>query len=106
MNVVRLTNKTETPFIISFKYALEKGYTFREMTQQNNKELQAFLDKVSQLSVQQVDEKYARKPDKTDSFKNMQVYHYEVSRSFRIHVVSEEGQYRVIRLDPNHKFHS
>lgn len=103
---IKLTDKTEAPFIISFRYPLEKGYTFKEMTLRHNKELQSFLDRVSQLSVQQVDEKYARKPDKNDSYKDMQIYHYEVSRSFRIHVVNEDGQYRIIRLDPNHKFHS
>lgn len=101
----KLTTKTEVPFILSFRYPLEKGYTFKELTSKNNKEFQAFLDKVSKLSVQQVDEQYARKPDKNDSYKDMQIYHYEVSQSFRIHVVNEEGQYRIIRLDPNHKFH-
>lgn len=101
----KLTDRTEIPFVISFKYPLEKGYTFREMTVQNNKELQAFLDKIVNLSVQQVDEIYARKPDKNDSYNDMQVYHYEVGKRFRIHVVNEEGQYRVIRLDPNHRFH-
>lgn len=101
----KLTTKTEVPFILSFRYPLEKGYTFKELTSKNNKEFQAFLDKVSKLSVQQVDEQYARKPDKNDSYKDMQIYHYEVSQSFRIHVVNEDGQYRIIRLDPNHKFH-
>ena len=104
---IKLTNRTEVPFIISFRYPLERGFTFREMTLQHNKELQAFLDKVARMTVQQVDEQFARKPDKKDSYKEMQVYHYEVSKSFRIHVViNEEGHYRVIRLDPNHKFHS
>lgn len=102
----KLTTKTEVPFILSFRYPLERGYTFKELTSRNNKELQAFLDKVSKLSVQQVDEQYARPPDKNDSYKDMQVYHYEVAKSFRIHVVNEDGQYRIIRLDPNHRFHS
>ena len=102
----KLTSKTEVPFILSFRYPLERGYTFKELTSKNNKEFQAFLDKVSKLSVQQVDEQYARKPDKNDEYNDMQVYHYEVSQSFRIHVVNEDGQYCIIRLDPNHKFHS
>ena len=102
----KLTTKTEVPFILSFRYPLERGYTFKELTSKNNKEFQAFLDKVSKLSVQQVDEQYARRPDKNDSYNDMQIYHYEVSHSFRIHVINEDGQYRVIRLDPNHKFHN
>ena len=102
----KLTTKTEVPFILSFRYPLERGYTFKELTSRNNKEFQAFLDKISKLSVQQVDEQYARPPDKNDSYNDRQVYHYEVAKSFRIHVVNEDGQYHIIRLDPNHRFHS
>ena len=69
------------------------------------KELQGFLDKVSRMTVQQVDSLYARKPDKTDTFDGEQVYHYEVTDSFRIHVIIEEGYYKIIRLDPNHRVH-
>lgn len=102
----KLTNKTEVPFILTFRYPLKRGYTFKELNLKNNKEFQAFLDKVSKLSVQQVDEQYARQPDKNDTYNGKQVYHYEVSHSFRIHVINEDGQYHIIRLDPNHKFHS
>lgn len=100
-----LTNQRDVPFELCFKYPLEKGYTFKELSKQNNKELQNFLDKVSKMTVQQVDQLYARKPDKKDSYKGMQVYHYEVGESFRIHVVIEAGYYKIIRLDPNHKVH-
>ena len=48
---------------------------------------------------------YARKPDTSDSYKGMQVYHYEVTEAFRIHVVIEAGYYKIIRLDPRHKVH-
>ena len=34
-----------------------------------------------------------------------QVHHYEVSQKFRIHGILEEGRFKVIRLDPNHKVH-
>lgn len=100
-----LTNKRDVPFILCFKYPLERKFTFNELEKSNNKELQNFLDKVSQMTVQQVDEAFARKPDKNDTFHGLQVYHYEVSRTFRIHVVNEGGRYKVIRLDPNHKIH-
>ena len=61
--------------------------------------------KISRMSVQQVEKQYARKPDKSDRYGDMQVFHYEVSKTFRIHAINEEGQYRVIRIDPNHRFH-
>jgi len=100
-----LTKHRDVPFVLCFKYPLERGYTFTELSQQNKKEFQAFLDKVSKMTVQQVNELYARKPDKNDNYKGNQIYHYAVSDSFRIHVLIEEGRYKVIRLDPNHKVH-
>lgn len=57
------------------------------------------------MSIQQVDEQFARKPDKNDEYNKMQVYHYEVTKSFRIHVIMEGGYYKVIRLDPHHNVH-
>lgn len=100
-----LTNKRDVPFVLGFRYPLEKKFTLTELEKRNNKELQGFLDKVAQMSVQQVDELYARAPDKNDTYRDMQVYHYEVTRSFRVHVVCEDGIYKIIRFDPNHKVH-
>lgn len=101
----KLTKQRDVPFELCFKYPLEKGYTFDELSQNNVKEFQRFLDKVSKMTVDQVDHSFARKPDKNDSFQGSQVYHYEVTQKFRIHVVKEEGFYKVIRLDPNHLVH-
>ena len=103
--IKKLTNQREVPFELNFKYPLEKGYTFKEMTMQNVKEFQGFLDKVSRMTVWQVDRLYARKPDSNDSYNGKQVYHYGITDAFRIHVVLEDGYYKVIRLDPNHKVH-
>ena len=101
----RLTNKRDVPFELCFKYPLQSGYAFKELSLANNKELQGFLDKVSHMTVQQVDSLFARKPDKTDTYNGEQVYHYEVTDSFRIHVIIEEGYYKIIRLDPHHRVH-
>lgn len=95
----------EVPFELCFKYSLENGYTFKELTQENVKQFQVFLNKVSRMTVTQVDKLLSRKPDKDDTFNGMQVYHYEVTEVFRIHVVIETGYYKVIRLDPRHKVH-
>lgn len=46
----RLTNKTAVPFILSFRYPLERGFTFREMTMKHNKEFQSFLDKIGSIT--------------------------------------------------------
>ena len=100
-----LTDKRDVPFILCFKYPLERKYTFNELEKRNNKELQNFLDKIAHMTVQQVDEAFARRPDKNDTFHGLQIYHYEVSKTFRIHVINEGGRYKVIRLDPNHKVH-
>ena len=95
----------DVPFELCFKYPLENGYTFKDLTPENVRQFQVFLDKIAKMTVNQVDNLFARKPDKADTYKNMQVYHYEVSRAFRIHVVNEEGYYKVIRLDPRQQFH-
>ena len=75
-----LTNQRDVPFELSFKYPLEKGYTFKEMSMKNIKEFQAFLDKVARMTVQQVDHLYARRPDTNDCYNGMQIYHYPVCR--------------------------
>ena len=56
-----LTNQRDVPFELGFKYPLEKGYTFKEMSMRDIKDFQGFLDKVSNMTVQQVDKLYARK---------------------------------------------
>lgn len=105
--MAKLTQKRnrEVPFELCFKYPLENGYTFKELSQKNVKQFQTFLSKVSRMTVTQVDKAFSRKPDNDDIYKDMQVYHYEVTPSFRIHVVIEAGYYKIIRLDPNHKVH-
>ena len=100
-----LTTQRDVGFVLCFKYPLEKKYSFTELEKQNNKEFQGFLDKVSKMTVQQVDQAFARKPDKNDTYNGLQVYHYAITDSFRIHVVNEAGHYVVIRLDPHHKVH-
>lgn len=102
----KLTKKTDVPFVLGFKYPLEKDYTFSEFQKINNHEFQRFLNKVSNMTVQDVDRLYSKKPDKSDLYNGMQVLHYQVTDSFRIHVVIEDGKYYIIRLDPNHRFHS
>jgi len=100
-----LTRNRDVPFELCFKYALLKGYTFHNLEKRNVKDFQNFLDKVANMTVQQVDMQFARKPDKNDNYKNEQVLHYGVTDSFRLHTILEEGRYVVIRLDPNHKVH-
>ena len=57
------------------------------------------------MTVTQVDKLYSRKTDTDDKYNGMQVYHYEVTEVFRIHVVIEAGYYKIIRLDPKHAVH-
>lgn len=104
--MAKLTNQRDVPFELCLKYPLEKGFTFNELSKGNVKELQSFLNKVSRMTVQQVDQLYSCQPDKNDKYNGMQVYHYEVTKAFRIHVVIEEGYYKIIRLDPCHKVHN
>ena len=102
----KLTDHRDVPFELCFKYPLEKGYTLSELSKDNIKSLQGLLNKVSRMTVQQVDQQYARPPDKNDKYLGMQVFHYGITDKFRIHVVNEAGYYKIIRLDPNHKIHN
>ncbi|MCL1983655.1 MAG: hypothetical protein FWG53_11310 [Clostridiales bacterium] len=102
---VLLTNRRDVRFELSFKYPLIKGYTFKELEKRNLSDFQRFFDKVARMTVQQVGESFARPPDKDDSIYSKQVLHYEITDSFRIHVILEEGRYVVVRLDPNHIVH-
>ena len=70
------------------------------------RDFQKFLDIVSQMTFQQVEQRYKRKSDKNDTYNGDQVIHYGVTEVFRIHGTIEMGQFVVLRLDPNHKFHS
>ena len=47
--MAKLTNHRDVPFELCFKYPLENGFTFKELTRENIKEFQNFLNKVSQL---------------------------------------------------------
>lgn len=105
MPMLTQVNHRDVPFELCFKYPLENGYTFKELSPENVKQFQAFLNKISHMTVTQVDKSFARKPDTNDLYCGKQVYHYEVTEIFRIHVVLEEGYYKIIRLDPRHKVH-
>lgn len=104
--MAKLTNHRDVPFELCFKYPLEKGYTFNELSKRDIGDFQRFLDKVSKMTVDQVDHNYSKKPDSNDRYNGFQVYHYGVTDAFRIHVINEAGYYKIIRLDPNHKYHS
>jgi hypothetical protein len=103
--MAKLTNNRDVHFEICFKYPLQSRYTFSDLERHDVKAFQRFLDKVSRMTVGQVDRQFARKPNHSDIFNGSQVYHYEVSKSFRIRVVNESGYYKVIRLNPHHSFH-
>ena len=107
IDMAKLTHQynLDVPFELCFKYPLENGFTFKELTPENVKQFQSFLNKVSNMTVSQVDMAFSRQPDSADTYKGMQVYHYEVTRAFRIHVVNEAGFFKIIRLDPRHQFH-
>lgn len=104
-NPIKLTNSVDVPFVVCFREKLEKGFTFEELEKRNNKEFQSFLDKISNMNVTQVDKLYRRLSDKNDTHNGNQVFHYQITDSFRLHVINYNGNYEVIRLDPNHRVH-
>lgn len=101
-----LSRKTDVPFIVSFKYPLDRKYNFTALSKADVAAFQRFLDKVSKMSFDEVDKAFLRPTDKGDTFNGSQVIHYKVTDSFRIHGIIENMRFKVLRLDPNHQVHS
>lgn len=101
-----LTSNVDMPFILCFKDKLENNYTFKNLNNANLREFQSFLDKVSKMTISQVDKSFLRFPDTDDLYNKMQIQHYEVSKTFRIHGYWEKKLFHVIRLDPKHQYHN
>lgn len=99
------SNRLERPFIISFRRKLQKGYRFTDLEKMHLKVFQGFLDKVSGMTVQQVDAQYLRPADKQDIKDGENIQHYKITDSFRIHGVYNNERFEVIRIDTNHKVH-
>lgn len=61
------------------------------------------------MTSQQVENTYKRKSDKNDYYivgnTHHEIQHYRVNDKFRIHGIILEGQFHVLKLDPNHKVH-
>lgn len=100
-----ISSHLSSPFSLCFKYKLEKGYTFDDMTVRDTKEFQKFLDIAAQLSFEQAERRYRRKSDTNDTLDGEQIIHYGIGEDFRIHGIIDNAQFVVLRLDPNHKFH-
>ena len=114
--MARLTNKSSVdptklnshlrvPFSLCFREKLFNGYTFKELKKEQLRDWQKFLDIVSQLTFEQVERRYRRDSDTTDTYGGEQIIHYWVSESFRVHGVIQNAQFVVLRLDPNHRVH-
>jgi len=100
-----LSKRTSLPFILSFQYLLKRGYTFQDLSQRQIKDFQRFLNKIAGMTFNDVDKMYLRNTDSKDIFCGQQIIHYAVTDVFRIHGIIEDSQFKVLRLDPSHKFH-
>lgn len=101
----RLSNHLSVPFSLCFRYRLQNGYTFAELTVHQLREWQSFLNLSSQMTFEQVERRYRRISDSRDTFNGEQVIHYGIGKVFRIHGIIEGTQFVVLRLDPNHEYH-
>jgi mRNA-degrading endonuclease HigB of HigAB toxin-antitoxin module len=103
--VGKLTHETTRPFVVCFHEKLFDDYNFEKLQQETAKEFQRFLDKVAKKTFQEV-EAYKAETDRNDKYGEFQVIHYTHGKKFRIHgFIDENGEFCVIRIDPNHKFH-
>ena len=100
-----LSNRNNTPFVLSFKHVLQKGYKLTQLSKADLKIFQNFLDKIANMTFADVDKLHRRNSDKNDTYLAKQVIHYAVSRKFRLHGIIESNLFIVVRLDANHNVH-
>ena len=105
IRIEKVSNQNDLPFIVAFRDSLSKKYNFIEMSVADIKTFQQFLDKIANMTFAQVNKRYRRKTDRTDSYNEEHVAHYAVTQKFRMHGVLERNVLYVIRLDPSHMFH-
>lgn len=103
-----LTGQSKAQFKMSLERSLQSGFCFKELGKREVKAFNSFIEKTvgNQLTVQQVNQKFGRTPDDNDVIDGYNLYHYEVSKKFRIHGYLKEGYFVICRIDPNHKFHN
>lgn len=105
-----LTQKNESPFTLCSREALENGYGFKNLKESNLREIHRFLDKASGLNISQTEKLYLHPTDRNDrkivGDAVRSLVHYGITRRFHIHGYYEDGLFYVVRLDPNHQFHS
>lgn len=104
-----LTTNTKRIFKIKFGDEMIRGYDFSTLEKNSSHKLIKFLDTIVGKCWNDVDRTYKRKTDHQDIVKNHDITHYGTSGSgseMRIHGYIEEDTFVVVRIDPNHKFHS
>lgn len=102
-----LTSSSNVKFKMSLERSLESGFGFNSLEKREIKEFNNFINKTvgQNLTVQQVNERFGRTPDRTDSIDGCDVYHYKISKKSRIHCYLKDGYFVICRIDPNHKVH-
>lgn len=107
---IELTENKEPKLVISFGLKLENGYDFKKLKSDSLKEFQTILNDSTQLSLDEMENRYGRDLDSDDILEyngiKFQVLHFGKDRStFRIHGILADSYFHVIRIDPKHKFH-
>ncbi len=92
---------------MSLERSLENGFCFMELQKREVKAFNNFINKTvgGNLTVQEVNHLYGTKPDNNDVIDGHNIYHYKVSKKFRVHGYLNEGYFVLCRIDPNHKVH-
>ncbi|MFV0351398.1 MAG: MAG6450 family protein [Oscillospiraceae bacterium] len=101
----KLTSRVDVPFILTFRRKLHNQYRFVDLSKNDLKNLQSFFDLAGECSVTQMDKRYRRKTDSTDTLDGLQVIHYGANTPLRIHGVYINQRFEVVRIDAKHKKH-
>lgn len=107
---IKLTKNKKPKLVVSFGLKLENNFNFKNLNKEDLKIFQQFLDDSTELSYDEMENRYSRKNDSDDTYKinnsKFQIYHYGKDRStFRLHGILADGLFHVIRIDSKHKVH-
>lgn len=107
---IKLTKSNKTKLVVSFGLKLENSFNFKKMKKDDLNIFQKFLDDSTELSWDEMESRYMRDPDTTDTYviknSDFPVYHFGKSGSaFRLHGILADGYFHITRIDPNHKVH-
>ena len=101
-----LTVNIDRKFKILLSEEIQNGFDFSDMQSKEAHCLSRFFDKTIGKNWSFVEKKYGRQPDQNDIVNGREIMHFEVTSKGRLHGYELNGEFVIVRIDMNHKYHS